>query len=866
MDHPPVRLGRYEIVKRIGRGGMGTVYLARDPRLNRTVALKVLADFSTSEFRERFAREARAAAALRHHHIVTVYDIGEEDDLPFIAMEYVEGETLAAFIGRKPPTPADRKLQIATELCTGLLHAHRVGIVHRDVKPGNVMLGDDGTVKILDFGLARWVAEVSSAGLTQAGTLMGSPHYMSPEQISGQTVDQRSDIFSVGVVLYELLTYQKAYPGDSTINVIHRILFTDPASVRAMCPDVEPELEAIVGKALQRAPENRYQTLQEMLQDLARVRARLSARDDVAVWQPVDASSEVGGSTVGSANPPSPDLIALEERQVAAWLFEAKDHVSRGELTRAEALIAQCLMARPESADALALQRTLLARRGDRVEPAAHQSDAPSEKPKTLDNAGNIERTRLLPPEIPVDNEADRESPTPNRPTRRLTLAGIAVAATLALVWISPLNPWNSPDLVENNRPPAVTTEQILAEADSMLNNGRTAEAIDRVNKVIAAEPNHPAAMALLARIRDDEARRANEARDKATEGTSVNPAQLVERARAAYKEGRLRPAIDLALAALKLEGANKEASAFLAQVRDDARKPTVGEREAAIRSGAQSTSADFVAAANAEKLAEQTRDPAETARAVEHYRVAREQYQAAGRTAESLAKTAAARAADTAGLLAQVDAFIEARNFDAATQLLDKAQSRDPLNPRVPQARERIRSAEQSWRARQEEQEKRDTQTLLARVEAIPDLQQRENALMDAQAKYPKSTDIRAALARTREEMRRPPTVAQPSRSVDRREILQTVRSYADAYATLSDNAVLAIYPNAPSRRQEAMDRQKKACRKLQVTFDEGRIQHSVMADGRVVVDVPLQYRLRSTDGGQTPPAGHDDRTDDAQ
>jgi serine/threonine protein kinase len=291
VSQPPERLGRYEIVKRVGRGGMDTVYLARDPRLNRTVALKGLADFSTSEVHERFVREARATAALRHQHIVTVYDIGEDEGSPFIAMEYVEGETLAAFIARKPPVPADRKLQIATELCAGLLYAHRAGIIHRDVKPGNIMLGEDGAVKILDFGLARWVVDANSLGLTQTGTLMGSPHYMSPEQISGQPVDQRSDIFAVGAVFYELLTYQKAFPGDSMASILHRILSTDPLPVRAVCPDLEPELEAIISKALQKAPENRYPTLQEMLHDLGRV-VRLGATNDHAVSQP---SGEAAG-------------------------------------------------------------------------------------------------------------------------------------------------------------------------------------------------------------------------------------------------------------------------------------------------------------------------------------------------------------------------------------------------------------------------------------------------------------------------------------------------------------------------------------------------------------------------------------------
>ena len=201
------------------------------------------------------------------------------------------------------------------------------------------------------------------------------------------------------------------------------------------------------------------------------------------------------------------------------------------------------------------------------------------------------------------------------------------------------------------------------------------------------------------------------------------------------------------------------------------------------------------------------------------------------------------------------MDAYIEARNFDAATQVLDKAQSHDPLNPRVPQTREKIRSAERNWRAQQDEQETRDILALLARSEAVSDLQQRENALMDAQAKYPKSTDIRAALLRTREEMKRPAAGAAPSRSVDRREILQTVRLYAEAYEDLSQDKFLAVYPNATQRRLQTFSLQRKACRKQLVTYDESGIKTTVTDDGRVIVDIPVQYDCVQPSAGRRPP-----------
>ena len=731
MNHPPTRLGRYEIVKRVGRGGMGTVYLARDPRLDRTVALKVLAEFSESEIHERFLREARAVAALRHHNIVTVYDIGEDEGQPFIAMEYVEGETLAAFIARKPPTPVDRKLQIATELCTALLYAHRVGIIHRDVKPGNIMLAEDGSVKILDFGLARWVVDANSLGLTQTGTLMGSPHYLSPEQISGQPVDQRSDIFAVGAVFYELLTYQKAFPGESMATVLHRIMSADPTPVRAISADLEPELEAIIGRALQKAPADRYSTLQEMLQDLARVRPRLGASDDQTRSQ-------------AAASPPP---VAVESTDLA-----------------------------------------------------------------------RVDTSASSPSSVRIDDEPDR--PSANR--RGLWLAGAAVAAALVLLAVSQLIRSKPPSQVVGNDPnPSVTTE--------------------RTGGAGAAGPTNAAPD--------------NAAAAGATNPVGATPVQLVEQARSVYKEGRLRPAIDLALGALKLDPRSNDAQAFLAELRGDARRATVAEREAATRSGAEPTSADYVAAANAEKLAERMGDPADTERAIEQYRAARERYQAAGRTAESTRKTAAARPAEIDSVLARVDDYIAAHNFAAATVLVDQELKRDASNPRLLQTREKIENAERTWRVREAEQENRDIQALLARAEALSDPQQRESVLMDAQAKYPKSSDIRAALTRARETMKRPPPVATAAASINRDEIVRAVREYAEAFESLSAERFRAIYPNATPSRLQGLARQRNACRKPQVTFDEKGLTYTRTDDGRVLVNVSVAYGCAQSVAGRPPP-----------
>ena len=797
MNQPPARLGRYEIVKRVGRGGMGTVYLARDPRLNRTVALKVLTDVANSEVHQRFLREARAAAALRHHHIVTVYDIGEDEGLPFIAMEYVEGETLGAFISHKPAVPAVRKLQIATELCTGLLFAHRVGIIHRDVKPGNIMLAEDGSVKILDFGLARWAADVSSAGLTQAGTLMGSPHYMSPEQVSAQVVDQRSDVFAVGAVLYELFTYQKAFPGDSTAAILHRILYTHPTPARALCPDLDPELESIVNRTVQKAPDNRYQTLQDLLQDLSRIRGRLTAVDDLTVWQPGAPAAEAQ-SAKDTTDLAGLDLIASQRaEQIQQYLKEAVDHFEREALEEASACCEQALLLdsqEPRATD-------LLRRVRERIEERQVAAITPS--------ANQIERTRLLPP-----STGERTSATRNA-ARWLWIAGIAVTAAVILVSVRQFY----------SREPA-----------------RQSAASTNTGVAVTTEPSVPVVETAKPTASGDAA--------------VANSAQLIGEAQKAYKAGRSGQAIDLALQALKLDPAAKDAAALLEQVRDDARRSTAAAREAAVRSGAEPTSTDFAAGMNAERLGDQTRDAPDTARAVDQYRVARERYQAAARISETTAKAAAARAAQVEALLVRADASIAARNFDEATRLVAEAQSHDPSDPRVRQAREKIQRAEDNWRAQQQEQETRDIQALLARADKLSDLSQRENALMDAQAKHPTSADIRAALARTREQMKRTPPAAPNTPAVDRREIVQAIKMYAAAYSSLSADAVRSVYPNVPARRQDTMEAQRKACRKLQVMFDESRIEPVSMPGGRVLVDVPLQYDCaQPTAGKRRPP-----------
>ena len=257
---------------------MGVVYRCRDPRLGRTVALKLLRlddeDRRDEELRERFRREARAAGSLEHPNIVTIFDVGEDDGLPFIVMELIEGVTLAQQIRTPPPLPLERKLQVIEDLAAALDYAHKQDIVHRDIKPANVMLTRAGVLKILDFGIAR----MGGSSHTQLGVMMGSPHYMSPEQAAGQLADARSDIFSVGLVFYELLSNRRAFGADSANAAIIAIMSRAPDPLTELIPDIDPDLAAIVDRAIARKPIDRYQTAGELSDDVASLRRRMFSR------------------------------------------------------------------------------------------------------------------------------------------------------------------------------------------------------------------------------------------------------------------------------------------------------------------------------------------------------------------------------------------------------------------------------------------------------------------------------------------------------------------------------------------------------------------------------------------------------------
>jgi serine/threonine protein kinase len=273
------KIGRYEVLERVGRGGMGALYRGHDPVLDRDVAIKLMhGDFSDDEnARPRFFREARAAARLQHRNIVTIFEFAEEDGVPYIVMEFLRGRSLAARMTASPPLTLIEKIDIVDQLCTGLGFAHARGVIHRDVKPANVWLQDDGTVRLLDFGIAI----LTAATMTRGGESMGSASYMSPEQIEGHTVDGRADTFSAGVVLYELLAGRRPFAGDSPTAVMMQILSAEPRPITEVAPDLPPPLIAAVERALQKSPDKRYARADDFASELRLIRQSLLASDSL---------------------------------------------------------------------------------------------------------------------------------------------------------------------------------------------------------------------------------------------------------------------------------------------------------------------------------------------------------------------------------------------------------------------------------------------------------------------------------------------------------------------------------------------------------------------------------------------------------
>src|ERR671923_471779 len=272
IDQPVMLGGRYRVENELGRGGMAKVYRGQDTVLGRTVAIKILAPQYAEDqgFVQRFRREAQAAARLNHPNLVGVYDTGSDDGVHYIVMEYIEGRTLGDYLSGGGRIMPQRAIDIADAVTSALAAAHAEGVIHRDIKPGNIMITPRGDVKVTDFGIARVVAGADTVAQTAA--VLGTASYLSPEQAQGQPVDIRSDIYSLGCVLFEMVTGRPPFPGDSPVAVASKHVLEQPTPPSQINRDVSPDLDAVILRALAKNPANRYQSATEMREDLERVK------------------------------------------------------------------------------------------------------------------------------------------------------------------------------------------------------------------------------------------------------------------------------------------------------------------------------------------------------------------------------------------------------------------------------------------------------------------------------------------------------------------------------------------------------------------------------------------------------------------
>jgi len=317
------KAGRYEVVRELGRGSMGVVYQGFDPIIGRTVAVKTMLTEGLSpeeykEFRARFQREAQAAGVLSHPNIVNVFDYGEDGGMLYLIMEFLEGSSLEKLVEGKKVLPIETIIPMCEQVCGALDHAHQRGIVHRDIKPANIMILNNGMVKVTDFGIAKMV----SMGMTQAGLVLGTPNYMSPEQVKGRQVDGRSDLFSLGVILYDLVTGEKPFPGQNITTVIYKIINENPVPPRELDATIHPGLSYVICKALAKSPEERYQTCRELAEDLKDYRqlggqaAPPSSATMILSAPPVPAAAVEQRAPEPTVRRPAPLVVPVERTRI----------------------------------------------------------------------------------------------------------------------------------------------------------------------------------------------------------------------------------------------------------------------------------------------------------------------------------------------------------------------------------------------------------------------------------------------------------------------------------------------------------------------------------------------------------------------
>ena len=435
------RLGRFQIASVLGQGAMGVVYLAHDPEIGRPVAIKTVrpeavGGETAQELEARFLKEARLAGRLQHPNIVTIYDVGRQGDVCFIAMEYVDGRPLTRYLGAADALPLAAKIGVVRQVAEALGHAHDRGVLHRDVKPGTILVAKDGRVKVTDFGIGKFT-EASTSNLTRTGHMVGSPAYMSPEQVRGDKLDGRSDLFSLGVVLYELLTGARPFPGESITTLVYQILHTEPKDPLEWNASLPVATREVIARLLAKAPAKRPTDAREFIRELARIEkiqresemtrrvlaeapAPEAARAASATTLPSPPSPEAVPAALPSSPPPRrsgmPVILALLAVLVAVSLFLLRER-------------------RPPETPSLAVAPTVrvVLAAAPTSAPAAPEPTAPSEPTAVPTEAG------AAPPPAATAPMATKARPTPRpRPTSVPREPAAAPAETVAAAAIPP--------------------------------------------------------------------------------------------------------------------------------------------------------------------------------------------------------------------------------------------------------------------------------------------------------------------------------------------------------------------------------------------------------------------------------------------
>jgi serine/threonine-protein kinase len=535
------KLGRYEVLSELGKGAMGVVYLARDPVIGRMVAIKTIKassmgddDSESHEFRERFVREAQTAGILSHPNIVTIHDIGEdpETQISFIAMEYIEGKTLKGLLLEKTPFTWDQIANMVAQVAEAMDYAHRKGIIHRDIKPANIIVTADEKVKITDFGIAK----IASSNLTSTGQFLGTPNYMSPEQVSGSPVDGRSDIFSLGVVLYELLTRRKPFTGDNLTAISYKIVHEDFTPPAELSSDVPAEFNAIVARAMAKDPWNRYQRGKDLALALEQLRARFEEQKNLAEL----------GTVVSSVS--NPDSIATEKMaDLAAIAAEGAREAAEASASRGSRPAPAAIPAVPAAAEASAS-------RAPAPEPIAALAPEP---------APGSQPTAKLPP-APGETTLSKRLQEPVRPAWFWAAAAAAVVLLLVagILFVRraavsrPTVPFDGAAAKEVGK-----RLQDLEEGKRLYASGKYQESLALFRQVLAKDPNSKPA-SQYAQMAEAALQGRQEAALKSAEAQKA-----LQLAQAAFDAGDYKEAKTRADEALALEPGSADAQ----KVRDEA-------------------------------------------------------------------------------------------------------------------------------------------------------------------------------------------------------------------------------------------------------------------------------------------------------